>query len=220
MEDAYSCRQGSTPRPLPNPPKGNPIKWVVGTIQVLYFGGWLLTTDDCAKDHGGIVEEIRPGYVPRCLGDQPPALPKPPLVPKDSSEDCSPAPTPKECAPGTEQKAKTGMTCKVPKCILDSLKRDEWPGIGFGVHPPVGGSFFQKGAAAAEGAPAMPVGPGAPAVGGGEEDNNCVCLGAVNQQGANAGHESVDSPDFNADGSIDVPKDQVGIFSKKGVSSR
>lgn len=125
------------------------------------------------------------------------------------SDECADSPPPTtECAPGTAESSKTSMTCKIPKCTIDGLNRDEWPGIGFGQPPPLPAAkstaaFVQTRAAAAADAPAAVVAPGGAQ--GAADQSQCVCVGAVNQQGANAGRESVDSPDFNPDGSMTVP---------------
>ena len=47
-------------------------------------------------------------------------------------EVCSPMPNPKKCSADTADTAQTSMSCKIPKCIIDEVKRWEWPGIGFG----------------------------------------------------------------------------------------
>ena len=112
-----------------------------------------------------------------CTIDDPNEFIEPP-----AGDECADLPPATECPAGTKDGAKTSMTCKIPKCIIDDLKRWDWPGIGFGPPPPLPAS---KSAATSM-----------VQLGKGDAAGQCVCVGPVNQQGKNAGHESVDSPEW------------------------
>lgn len=112
-------------------------------------------------------------------------------------------PPAKTCAADFEAGAKVPMTCKIPKCIIDKLKRWEWPGIG------VNGEAATTETTTATTTEVVTV-PDASSTASslvqlgktstrGEEQ--CVCIAPREGE-----HESVDAPDPGPDGTAPVPK--------------